>query len=280
MGYLNNTTRTLDAILTKRGREILSGGGSFNVRKFALGDDEIDYGLWDTTHTKGTDYYGAVIENLPALEPFNDPSEIMKYKLVTRKKGTKNMPFIRKSAGVLNIDDITVPYNPNQKYECDLPDGGKIYIGEPVNLPTWHTFLDPETTGTPVPEEWNISANSVLIESYSVTLLDVSVGILGPNIYTTGDNVDVTKFTSAVWAPISGKFLNEQKNLSQTIPNTSWSSSQLFAIGSPNSDRVMIYPKQTHTRYTSTDPIKTKLLVTGLTSGAVKEVNVHIHYQA
>ena len=57
MGYLNNTTRVLDAILTKKGREILSSGGSgglgsFEVTKFALGDDEIDYGLWDTTHTQ------------------------------------------------------------------------------------------------------------------------------------------------------------------------------------------------------------------------------------
>ena len=94
MGYLNNTTRVLDAILTKRGREILSTGGDFEVAKFALGDDEIDYGLWDTTHIKGTDYYGAVIENLPALEPFNDPSEIMKYKLVTRSEGTRAMAKI------------------------------------------------------------------------------------------------------------------------------------------------------------------------------------------
>ena len=51
MGYLNNTSRVLDAILTKKGREILSSGGDFAVTKFALGDDEIDYSLWDTTHT-------------------------------------------------------------------------------------------------------------------------------------------------------------------------------------------------------------------------------------
>ena len=95
MGYLNNTTRVLDAILTKKGREILSSGGDFMVSKFALGDDEVDYSLWDTTHTNGTDYYGAVIDNLPALEPFNDPSEIMKYKLVTRQDGTAAMELIQ-----------------------------------------------------------------------------------------------------------------------------------------------------------------------------------------
>ena len=95
MGYLDNSSRTLDAILTKKGREILSSGGDFNVTKFALGDDEVDYALWDTTHTQGTDFYGAVIDNLPALEPFNDPSEIMKYKLVTRSYGCEAMAKIR-----------------------------------------------------------------------------------------------------------------------------------------------------------------------------------------
>ena len=99
MGYLNNATRVLDAILTRKGREILSRGGDFTVTKFALGDDEIDYGLWDTTHAQGTDYYGAVIEGLPALEPFNDPSEIMKYKLVTRSEGTRAMASLFESAG-------------------------------------------------------------------------------------------------------------------------------------------------------------------------------------
>ena len=58
MGYLDNSSRILDAILTKKGREILSSGGDFNVTKFGLGDDEVDYALWDTTHTNGTDYYG------------------------------------------------------------------------------------------------------------------------------------------------------------------------------------------------------------------------------
>ena len=99
MGYLNNSNRTLDAILTKKGREILSSGGDFNVTKFALGDDEIDYSLWDTTHTKGTDFYGAVIDNLPALEPFNDPSEIMKYKLVSRTDGVQAMAKLIETSG-------------------------------------------------------------------------------------------------------------------------------------------------------------------------------------
>ena len=276
MGYLNNTTRTLDAILTKRGREILSSGGTFNVAKFALGDDEIDYGLWDTSHTQGTDYYGAVIENLPPLEPFNDPSEIMKYKLVTRPKGTKAMPYIRKSTESLSLSDINVSYSTSQKYDIELPGGGSVFIGAGVDLGTWQTYFNFTEWGTPKPPDWTISLNGLLDESYMITLLDVSVGILGPNIIVSGDEPDGTRFTTGNWINHSGKFLDEKKNLSQTISNVSWVGGDLKLT--PDGHKLMIYPKQTETRYTSTDPIKTKLLITGLISGAVTEVNVNIYY--
>ena len=68
MGFLDNSTITVDAVLTKRGRQILSQGGNFNITKFALSDEEIDYTLYDVTHPNGTDSYGAVIENMSLLE--------------------------------------------------------------------------------------------------------------------------------------------------------------------------------------------------------------------
>ena len=68
MGFLDNSTVTVDAILTKRGREILANGGDLNITKFALSDEEVDYTLYDVTHPNGTDSYGAVIENMSLLE--------------------------------------------------------------------------------------------------------------------------------------------------------------------------------------------------------------------
>ena len=41
MAYLDNTEITVDAILTKKGREKLATGEGLNITKFALGDDEI-----------------------------------------------------------------------------------------------------------------------------------------------------------------------------------------------------------------------------------------------
>ena len=57
MGYLDNTSLTVDAILTKKGRQLLSEG-ALEITKFALADDEIDYRLWDSAHSLGTNYYG------------------------------------------------------------------------------------------------------------------------------------------------------------------------------------------------------------------------------
>ena len=68
MGFLDNSSITVDAILTKRGREILAAGGDLNITKFALSDEEVDYTLYDVTHPNGTDSYGSVIENMSLLE--------------------------------------------------------------------------------------------------------------------------------------------------------------------------------------------------------------------
>ena len=68
MGFLDNSTTTVDAILTKRGRELLSSGEGLNITKFALSDEEVDYTLFDVTHPNGTDSFGSVIENMNLLE--------------------------------------------------------------------------------------------------------------------------------------------------------------------------------------------------------------------
>ena len=95
MGYLNNSVVTVDAILTKKGRELLArGDGSFKITQFALSDDEIDYSLYNPDHPSGSAYYGEAIENMPVLEAFPDETQIMKYKLVTLPRGTAKLPVL------------------------------------------------------------------------------------------------------------------------------------------------------------------------------------------
>ena len=95
MGYLDNSIVTVDAILTKKGRELLArGDGSFKITQFALSDDEIDYTLYNPSHPLGSAYYGQAIENLPLLEAFPDETQIMKYKLTTLPRGTAKLPIL------------------------------------------------------------------------------------------------------------------------------------------------------------------------------------------
>ena len=117
MGFLNNTTITVDAILTKKGRELLAQGtNAFNITKFALADDEVDYKLWDVSHPNGSDFYGKVIENMPLLEALPDENHVMRYKLVTLPKNTSKMPVLTlnpssvtfAAAGGLNQPSVTV----------------------------------------------------------------------------------------------------------------------------------------------------------------------------
>jgi len=96
MGYLNNAVVTVDAILTKKGRELLArGDGSFKITQFALSDDEIDYTLYNPSHPSGSAFYGEAIENMPLLEAFPDENQIMKYKLATLPRGTSKLPILQ-----------------------------------------------------------------------------------------------------------------------------------------------------------------------------------------
>lgn len=104
MGYLDNTTVVVDAILTKKGREMMArGDGSFNITQFALSDDEIDYGLWNPNHPNGSAFSGEAIENMPVIEAFPDENQIMRNKLITLPRGTTKLPII-----TLGLAKITI----------------------------------------------------------------------------------------------------------------------------------------------------------------------------
>ena len=105
MGYLDNTSITVDAILTKRGRELLSQGGlgAFNITQFALGDDEIDYTLFNEDHPNGSQFSGEAIENMPLIEAIPDENNIMIHRLITLNQGTSKLPLL-----TLNTNKITL----------------------------------------------------------------------------------------------------------------------------------------------------------------------------
>lgn len=84
MGFLNHATNNIiiDAVLTERGRELLSqNNGSFRISSFSFGDDEVDY----TLITK----YGKVIgkekieKNTPIFEANPNENVAIKHPLIS-----------------------------------------------------------------------------------------------------------------------------------------------------------------------------------------------------
>ena len=85
MAFLDNSGDIiLDAVLTDLGRKTLSkGDGSFQITKFALGDEEINYALYNTSHASGSSYYDIEILQTPVLEAFTNNASSMKSNLVS-----------------------------------------------------------------------------------------------------------------------------------------------------------------------------------------------------
>jgi len=85
MGFLDNSGDIiLDAVLTDTGRmRLAKGDGSFKIVKFALGDDEINYELYNKDHASGSAYYDLEVMQTPVLEAFTDNAASMKSKLIS-----------------------------------------------------------------------------------------------------------------------------------------------------------------------------------------------------
>lgn len=95
MSYLSSTSVVVDAILTKKGRELLAqNNGSFQITQFSLADDEIDYTLYNPSHPSGSAFYGEAIEAMPIIQAYPNDQEILKYKLITLPRGTAKIPVI------------------------------------------------------------------------------------------------------------------------------------------------------------------------------------------
>jgi len=83
MGFLDNSGDIiLDAVLTDLGRQKMARG-NFRITKFAIGDDEIDYSLYDKNNASGSAYYDLSILQTPIMEAFTQENAGINYGLLT-----------------------------------------------------------------------------------------------------------------------------------------------------------------------------------------------------
>lgn len=132
MAFIDNSTITVDAILTKKGREILAKSGNLDITSFALADDEIDYSLYQPNHPNGSAFYDIALRNTPVFEPLTDETQMMKYKLVTLNQGVTAIPIITISQDKILVGrdytgEITISPSTNPAY--NLQAGYTVLLG-------------------------------------------------------------------------------------------------------------------------------------------------------
>ena len=185
MGYLNNNVVTVDAILTTKGRQLLAkGDGSFTITQFALGDDEIDYTLYNPNHPSGSAFYGQAIENMPLIEAIPNEMQSMKYKLVTLPRGTAKMPVLDvgytaitlRQGASLAITPQTLNYlGDNQLFESS---GYTATIGD------IRTMAEFTATGIDTPQAAAANQTTTLGTSVSKTVVGTSITLRATTVNT------------------------------------------------------------------------------------------------
>ena len=219
MGYLNNKTVTVDAILTKKGRELLArNDGSFRITQFALSDDEVDYTLYNPNHPSGSAFYGEAITNMPIIEAFPDETQDMKYKLITLPRGTAKLPVLEigyttitlKQGASLSITPQTLNYlGTNSTFEASgyvatIGDSRTLnnFEGVGVNTSDVAVLNATQTIGTNVSR--TIIGTTINLTATTVNTLFGSASTLSTILTVTGRDsgarltipVNITKITT------------------------------------------------------------------------------------
>jgi hypothetical protein len=200
MGYLNNQIVTVDAILTRKGRELLArNDGSFRITQFALADDEIDYTLYNPNNASGSSYYGQAIENMPLLEAIPDETQALKYLLTTLPRGTAKMPILNigytsiilRQGASLSITPQTLNYlGGSNTYEAS---GYNFTIGD---VRTMSVFTG---VGINTDQATSLNSTTTLGTNVSKTVIGTSLNMTGTTINTLfGNNTSLQTILTVV----------------------------------------------------------------------------------
>ena len=191
MSFLDNSGDIiLDAVLTETGRRRMAEG-NFKITKFALGDDEIDYSLYNPTHPSGSAFYGQAIENQPLLEAFPQQTQIMKYLLTTLPRGTARMPILDigltaiviKQGASLAITPQTLNYAGGDTFES------AGYTATISDVRTMSTF---EGAGINTPDAQALNSTSTLGTDVSKTVVGTTINLRATTVNTLfGTNTSI-----------------------------------------------------------------------------------------
>jgi len=132
MAFLDNSGDIiLDAVLTDTGRfRLAKGDGSFKIVKFALGDEEINYGSYDKNHPSGSAYYDLEVLQTPILEAFTNNTSTMQTKLISIPRTNLLYLPVMKISGPATVQTSGSQYDGNFVVCVDLATAGDSITGD------------------------------------------------------------------------------------------------------------------------------------------------------
>lgn len=233
MAFLDNSGDIiLDAVLTDTGRyRLAKGDGSFRITKFALGDDEINYKLYDKNNASGSAYYDLEIMQTPILEAFTNNTSMLQYKLLSiPRTNLLYLPVLKVNNNADTLTAGTVAANQgfavmvtNETYtEVGSPSG--IFNGEYSNSDQV-VKIDQGLDTTEI--SWKYELDQDLKETQYIIEIDSRLGIIGnsqkPQLNATVSFIDDDNIASYYLSQESDPgFITNNKQYRNTT--TQWSS--------------------------------------------------------
>jgi len=194
MAFLDNSGDIiLDAVLTDTGRyRLAKGDGSFRITKFALGDDEINYKLYDKNNESGSAYYDLEIMQTPILEAFTNNTSMLQYKLLSiPRTNLLYLPELKISSNA-TLNSTVAPGNQGYavavtQATMDLID---ITISPTFNGESWdHSSIAKIDQGLDTTEiSWQYELDQDLKETQYIIEIDSRLGIIA----STADGTNAT----------------------------------------------------------------------------------------
>ena len=213
MAFLDNSGDIiLDAVLTDKGRQRMAEG-NFGIVKFALGDDEIDYRLYNREHPSGSAYYDLEILQTPVFEAVTAQNAAINY-------------------GLLSITNPNLLYMPsikvNQNFKLALQKNSGIYYLA-VNSETADKLNIASALGTDGKKVMNanqVSNTNILYLETGIDSSDLSATSANRSTYIVNNDLVDTNVT----VQVDSRFLVGVITLDGSRPFSAGSTSQTTQV--------------------------------------------------
>ncbi len=212
MAFLDNSGDIiLDAVLTDIGRKRMARG-NFRITKFTIGDDEIDYSLYNKSHPSGSAYFDLEILQTPILEAFTQPNANINYGLVSYAR--QDLLYI--PSAVINEKTFSprIASRSASKNVFFLADNTKTNAsGQPTskvmtatsNVPDANILISSDLSGRFILIETGLQVDNIAADSVNQATYITSVGLADNGFMVRYDS----RFIQAVMgAQSSAQFAN------------------------------------------------------------------------